>query len=84
MANVKFPTGKPSDSNGTGKSYRDGNPASGISNVGGDKGAKIIGNAKNASAGKLKTYKTSVAGLNKGAFTQMGMGGKTGLDRADS
>lgn len=69
---MKIPTSTPSNANGTTKAYIDGSPEDIISNRGGPKGAKVIGSSSNASAGKLKTYKTSVASLNTGQFNQMG------------
>ena len=72
MANVKFPTSKPSDKDGLTKRGVDGNPESNVSNVGGPKGAKVIGNATDGSAGKLKTYKTSIKSLNTGEIQPRG------------
>ena len=72
MAKVKFPTAKPSDSNGMAKRGVDGNPESNFSNTGGPKGAKVIGSATDGSAGKLKTYKTKVTSLNTGEISARG------------
>ncbi len=77
MARVKFPSAKPADKDGLQKSSADGNPEAGFSNTGGDKGAKVIGNASNSSAGRLKTYRTKVADLNTGVGGRLG--GSTNL-----
>lgn len=69
---MAFPSSKPGDKDGKTKAYVTGSPEDGGSNRGGSKGAKIIGTATNGSSGKLKTYKTSVKGLNTGAIEPMG------------
>lgn len=74
---MKIPTSSPSNVNGTTKAFVDGSPEDLISNRGGPKGAKVIGSGSNASSGKLKTYKTSVASLNTGQFNAMGSAANT-------
>lgn len=66
MANVKFPSGKPSDSNGLTKRGVDGSSESNFSNQGGDKGAKAIGPKT------LTRYRTKVSALNTGEINARG------------
>ena len=72
MARASYTGSKPSNADGTSKAFVDGSPADPTSNQGGPKGAKVIGSGSNASSGKLKTYKTSVASLNRGPVLQGG------------